>query len=459
MKEKEYDAIVIGSGCGMSIADEAMSHGLSVALVDKGPLGGTCPNLGCIPSKLIIYLADRIVAIQEAGKFGIDARIRSMDFNAVMERMRSSVREMEAHMRRSVKESRIGFYEGEGHFVSDYVIEVNGKHIKGNNIFIASGSRPAMPPIKGLDSVDCLTSDTVLALKERPDSLIIIGGGYIAVEYGHFFAAMGTRVTIIEMLDRLVAFEEPEISDLLKEQLAKRMAVHTGVLAQEVKTNGGNITVVVKDKTSGQTGEFTAQQILVATGRKSNADMLKLENTGVRIDERGFIKVNEYLETSQKNVFAVGDVNGQQMFTHMANRQASVVAHNALHNARMKVDFSNPPPHAVFSHPEIASVGLTEAAARKDHAILVGRADYFDVAYGEAMMEERGFAKAIVEKDTERILGFHIIGPMAPVLIQEVLNAMAAGGHIGHISAGIHIHPALPELIPRTLSNLEEVSN
>ncbi len=382
--------------------------------------------------------------------------VQNIDFDFIMGRMRKFVQENQNQIRHGISHSKsLDFYEGEGHFVSDYTIEVNGDTIKGDKLFIASGSRPLIPPIKGLDNVDYLTNETLLQLKERPDSLIIIGGGYIAVEYGHFFAAMGTKVTIIEMADRLLLAEEPEISALLKEELSKRMDIHIGALAEEVKGNADSVAVVVKDKETGREQEFSAQRILVAVGRKSNADLAKVGNTGVELDGRGFIKVNEYLETSKKNIWAVGDANGQLMFTHVANKEAAIAAHNALHNARVKMDYGAAP-HAVYSHPQIASVGLGEEKARKEHKILIGRARYFDVAKGEATMEERGFAKAIVEKDTERILGFHIIGPEAPTLIQEVINAMASGGRINQINAGMHIHPALPELILRTLGNLEE---
>ncbi len=452
---KKYEIIVIGSGCGMNIVEEALGHDLEVALVDKGPLGGTCANLGCIPSKMLIFAANRIAEIQEAKKLGIEAEIRNIDFGFVMERMRKSVRENQGHMRQGIAEMKnLGFYKGEGHFIDDYTIEVNGETIKGDKIFIASGSRPLIPPIKGLDSVDFLTNETVLQLKERPGSLIIIGGGYIAVEYGHFFAAMGTRVTMLEMADRLVLAEEPEISELLKKELNRRMDVYTGVQAEEVKGNGRGATVVVNDLKAGRKKEFTAQRLLVAVGRRSNADLLTVENTGVEIDKRGFVRVNDYLETAKKNIFAVGDANGQQMFTHVANVEASLAADNAIHSSKLKMDYSAAP-HAVYSHPQIASVGLTEEAARKAHKILVGRANYSDVAQGEAMMEENGFAKAIMEANTRKLLGFHIIGPYAPVLIQEVINAMASGGDIDQIQAGMHIHPAITELIPTVLSNLE----
>jgi mycothione reductase len=456
---KKYDVIVIGSGCGINIVDEALAHGLSVALVDKGPLGGTCANLGCIPSKMLIFVADRIAEIQEAKKLGIEAEIRNIDFKFIMERMRKAIRESQEHMTQELSHAEnLDFYEGEGHFVADYIIEVNGEKIKSDKIFIASGSRPLIPPIKGLENLGYLTNETVLQLKERPDNLIIIGGGYIAVEYGHFFAAMGTRVTILEMTDRLVLAEEPEISEILKKELSRRMGVYTGVQAEEVKKNVSGVTVTVNDLKAGSKKEFTAQRILVAVGRRSNADLLKVENTGVEVDKRGFVKVNEYLETTKKNIFAVGDANGQQMFTHVANAEAVLAADNAIHGNKMKMDYSAAP-HAVYTHPQITSVGLTEEAARKAHKVLVGKAKYSDVAQGEAMMEENGFAKAIVEADTGKILGFHIIGPYAPILIQEVINAMASGGGIDQIQTSMHIHPAITELIPEVLSNLKNTTS
>ncbi|MFH1031430.1 MAG: FAD-dependent oxidoreductase, partial [Chloroflexota bacterium] len=295
----------------------------------------------------------------------------------------------------------------------------------------------------------------LLALKERPDSLMIIGGGYIAVEYGHFFAAMGTKVTILEMADRLVLSEEPELASLLKQELSRRMGVYTGVQVEEVKKNGQGVTVITKDSKGGGKKEFTAQQILVAVGRRSNSDLLKVEKAGLELDKRGFIKVNEQLETNQKNIWAVGDANGQQMFTHVANRESVIAANNGIHGGKMKMEYSAAP-HAVYSHPQIASVGLTEENARKTQKILVARANYWDVAQGEAMMEKNGFAKAILAANDGKILGFHIIGPYAPILIQEVINAMTSGRGIDDIEAGMHIHPALSELIPRTLGNAEE---
>ena len=316
---KEYDVVVIGSGAGMIIVEGALSQGLNVALVDKGPLGGTCLNVGCIPSKMLIYPADRITEIQEAKKLGIDAEITNIDFNSIMERMRRTVKEGQEHMRRGIKVTRdLDFYEGEGHFTEDYTMEVKGKRIKGQKMFIASGARPSIPPIKGIDTIGYLTNETVLNLKKRPESIIIIGGGYIAAEYGHFFAAMGTDVIILQRRDRLVPNEEPEISELLTREMAKRMTIYTNTEVSEVKKNGNGYTVIGRDKITGDEKEFTAEHILIATGRKSNADLLKVEATGVETDEGGFIKVNDYLETSKENIWAVGDAIGKHMLMFIA---------------------------------------------------------------------------------------------------------------------------------------------
>lgn len=452
---KNYDVIAIGSGSGAIIANEAVSNGLTAALIDQGPLiGGTCPNWGCIPSKQLIYTADRLVDIRQAEKLGIRSTVENIDFPGIMERMRASRQRTQDELRQGLQgNDRLDFYEGQAKFVDDYTIEVNGQQLKGDIICIASGARPFVPPIPGLDKVDYLTNETALELRERPESLIVIGGGYIAVEYGHFFAAMGTEITMVEMADRLVLAEEPEIAEILRDALSQRMKVYTGHSAEEVRQSESGVSVITKDKNSGEKREFTAGNILMAVGRKSNADILQLEKTGVETDPRGFIKTNEYLETTKPNIFAVGDANGQGMFRHMANREAVLVANNIFYGADVKVDYTNLP-HAVYSYPQIASIGLTELQAKERFDITVSTTRYYDTAKGEAMLEQDGFAKAITEKDSGKLLGFHIVGPYAPELIQEVVNAMTSGGESNEIRQAIHIHPSLSELVQDTIANL-----
>ena len=453
---KEYDVIAIGSGSGANIVNPALNQGLRVALVEKGPLGGTCLNIGCIPSKMLTFPADRVVEIQEAKKLGIDAEIRAVDFQAIMERMRRTVGESQYHMRQGIGQvPNLDFYEEEGYFTDDHTLQVGDHWIHGRKIFIAAGVRPLIPPIQGIDEVDYLTNDNVFELRERPASIILVGGGYISAELGHFFAAMGSTVTILGRNTRLVPQEEPEISDLLKTRMMDRMEVHTSTEVIEVSERDEGVVVLGRDRATGETGEFAAERILIAAGRRSNADLLQVESAGIETDARGYVRVNEYLETSRENTWAFGDIIGKHMFRHVANRESMLAWHNSNHDRRVQMDYGAIP-HAVFSYPQIASVGLTETQAREDFNILVGRAGYMDVAKGEAMMEEDGFAKAIVDGETGKILGFHIVGPYAPMLIQEVITAMANDVPVGWLGRGMHIHPALPELVVSALANLEE---
>ncbi|MDA8431824.1 MAG: dihydrolipoyl dehydrogenase [Nitrospiraceae bacterium] len=455
---KEYEVVVIGSGAGLIVLQNALAHGFSTALVDKGPAGGTCLNLGCIPSKMLIYPADRVTEVRDASRLGIAADVREVDFAGIMKRMEEVVARGEAHVREGISHSGdLDFYEGEGHFVDAGTIEIQGERIRGKKVIIASGARPSVPDIKGIDKTDILTNESVLRLRKRPGSMIILGGGYIAAEYAHFFAAMGTDVTVVQRNERLVPDEEPEISEALRKELSERMKVLTGTEAVAIEKSVRGRLVTVRDRKSGREAALSADAVFAATGRTSNADLLKVGNAGIETDGRNYIKVNERFETTQKNIWAFGDAIGKKMFRHAANREATIVFHNALHNAKETLDYQTVP-HAVFSRPEIASVGLTENEARRRYPVrelLVGRANYSDVARGEAMRDEAGFCKAIVRKDSGKVLGFHIIGPHASILIQEVVVAMANDLSIWQLNKGIHIHPSLTEVIISTFGNLD----
>jgi len=233
---------------------------------------------------------------------------------------------------------------------------------------------------------------------------------------------------------------------LLEKKLRERMSIHTGVIIDEVVTRPDGVTVVGKDKQTGKPARYTASRLLVATGRRSNADLLHAGEAGLKLDARGFIEVNDRLETSVPGIWAVGDINGRPMFIHMANREAAYVAHNLTRGADLAVDF-RVVPHAVYTHPQIASVGIREADAPAGREISVAVVRYAGTAKGEAMRDEDSFAKVILDKETRDILGFHVIGPYAPEIIQEVVNAMTSGGGVAEINDGIHIHPAMSEII------------
>jgi dihydrolipoamide dehydrogenase len=454
---ERFDVLVVGTGSGMNVASTAVENGFKTAVVDNGPMGGTCINRGCVPSKMLIYPADVTALIGEASKIGVNASVNSIDFKNIMTRMHTLVSEDTGNQASAVEATPdMKWFKGTGEFTGDYTLKVDGQTLTAKMIFIVSGARVGIPKVKGIENVDYLTSDTVLELETPPKSLIIMGGGYIGVEYGHFFSGIGTKTTIIQRPQRILPEEEPEISDLLKLELQKRMDIFTGFEAVEVKQEGDTKTVVARNRADGSLREFTAEALMVAAGRVPNSDLLKPERTGVKLDERGYVKVNEYLETGKKNIFAFGDAIGKHMFKHVANYEASIAWHNAVHDHKVKVDYSAAP-HAVFSHPQVASVGLKEAEAKQlGHKILVGTAVYRDTTMGAAMGMPDGFVKVIVESETGRILGGHIVGPEASILIQEIINAMNTEDRsYVPIVRAMHIHPAMPEVVQQAFGNLK----
>ncbi len=453
---KEYDVVIIGSGSGGIIVEKAIAKNIKVAWIEKGSLGGTCLNVGCIPSKMLIYPADKIIESQEAEKLGCEIKFNNLNFTKIIKRIKQTITENQKQIKTWIeREKNIDFYNGEAHFIGDYTLEVKNRKIYGNKIFVASGSRPHIPSIASIDKSNILTNESVFDIKEKPESLIIIiGGGYIAAEFGHFFTTIGSKVTILQRWDRILPNEEPEISTILKKQMNKRMRVFINTEAIEIIPSKPLYTVIGKNRITDVKKKFKAEKIMIATGREPNVDRLRVENTGVNVDEKGYIKVNNYLETTKKNIWAFGDAIGRFMFRHVANKEAEVAWYNSTYKHKKMMSY-NAIPHAVFTYPQVASVGMTEAEAKKNHDIIVGKAYYSDIAMGWAMMEKNGFAKAIVEKNTNKILGFHIIGPYASILIQEIVNVMESDKKITSLIKSIHIHPALSELIPATLSNLK----
>lgn len=458
---EKFDVLVIGSGSGMIIAASAVGSGVKTALIESGPIGGTCLNRGCVPSKILIHPADVALMIREAGNIGIKTSIDSVNFQNIMDRMHRVVTEDVERQTKAIEiDRKLTWFKDVAEFTSDYTLKTGDQTVRADKIFIVSGARPAIPPLKGIEDVDYLTSDTVLNLKTLPKSMVIIGGGYIAAEYGHFFSSLGTTVTIIQRNPRMLPEEEPEVSELLTEEMSKRMRILTNNEAVEAKQNGDLKTVVAKSVVDGHVRELSAEALLAAAGRVPNSDLLKPEKTGVELDKRGYIKVNEYLETGKKNIFAFGDAIGKQMFKHVANYEAQVAWHNSMNDHKVKADYTAAP-HAVFTNPQVASVGMKQAEAKRaGYKILVGKAYYKDTAQGAAMAEPKGFVKVIVEKKSGQILGAHIIGPFASMLIQEVINAMSTSDRsFLPIIRGMHIHPAMNEVVLNAFGDLREPSN
>ncbi|MDD1673257.1 MAG: FAD-dependent oxidoreductase [Methanomicrobiales archaeon] len=342
-------------------------------------------------------------------------------------------------------------------FISPYTLQVGETTITSHTIVLCTGSKPGIPTIDGLEESGFLTSDTLLALDTLPESLAIIGGGNIAAEYGHFFAAMGSEVTIIGRNPQFLPDEEPEVSALAKRKLSEHLTIFTNHEAKHVeKTSAGDKKVIIQDRKSKKRHEVKAAEILIATGRDPNTDILQPEKSGIKT-EKGWISVNEYLETSQPGIWALGDALGQFMFKHTANYEAEVVFSNAILRKNIRADYPVVP-RAVFTDPEIAAMGLREQEAVEKYGkngILIGLHLYADTAKGLAMGAGDCFAKVIVERQNRRIIGAHIIGPQASVLIQEILDLMYTGNPTANLVAkSMHIHPALSEVVQRAFTSL-----
>jgi mycothione reductase len=458
---KNYDLISVGSGSAMAIVEAFIQENpkAKIAVIEKDTPGGICLTRGCIPSKLLLYPAEIVRTIEKAKNFGIDSEIKNIDFKAVMERMRNIIQTDITNIREGLTQSKhVDFYPEPAEFTAPYTLKIGKETIKAKMIILGVGSKPFIPPIKGLEKTGYLTSDSILNINQLPKSIVIVGAGYIAAEYGHFLSAMGAKVTIIGDMPQFIPSEEPEVSAVAQKKLAEHVTIYTNHRVQETKLNsdGKKLVVAVNLETKKKL-EVTADEIFVATGRKSLSDLLHPEKGGIKTDSRGWIAVNEYLETSQPNVWALGDANGQYPFKHVANQEAAVVFYNAVLEKKIKVDY-HAVPHAVFSYPEIASVGLGEKAAIEQYGmdkVLIGFYRYEDTAKGEAMNEKDSFVKVILEQKTKKILGAHIVGSQASVLIHEIIPLMYTKNQTATpLLESMHIHPALSEVVERAFRSL-----
>lgn len=454
---QHYDVIVIGGGSGLTAAYFARQDDKSVALITDRPdaMGGTCVNFGCIPTKTLIQSARTVDTIRNAARFGVhvDQASLSIDFVSIMADMRRQRADNAAGARKWVENDMTPVFS-RARFVGDKLLETeDGQRLSADKIFIASGARPSIPPIDGLEKAGYWTNEDVLELKARPKSLIVIGGGYIGAELGYFFAAMGTEVTIINPDDKLLA-EDDDVRALFTEEFGKRVRLVTG-RANRASANDSMRRVSV-ESSGGDVQMLEAERILVATGRKPNTETLDLDRTGVKVDN-GAIVVDDHLRTDHADIYAYGDVIGQGMFKHTSSTEGELAYRNSQnddHRADEVVSY-RANPHAVFSEPEIGAVGLSEAdCAKQGLDYRVSRLDYADVAKGKIVGAPAGFAKLLVDNDSDRILGCHIIGPDAAMLIQEVVVAMNAGGGTADlVRDSIHIHPSLSELVGTLFDN------
>lgn len=446
---KSFDLIVIGAGSGLDVAVEAANRGLKTAIIEEGPLGGTCLNRGCIPSKMVIHAADVAEEIKRANLFGLKASLSGVDFKKVTSRASHTVDEDSKSIEQALRAGKNPvLFKSRAKFIAPHALQVGKERITGRKIVIAAGARPVIPPLQGLDKVPYMTSTEALRLTTLPKSMIIIGGGYIGAEMGHFYAALGCKVIVIQRGSLLLSREDKDVAELFTKLWKQKYGVVCNCDVTRVEKKGKKI--IVHTMHEGKEKRFVAEKLLIATGVKPNSDTLDLQKTGVKTNERGFITVNKYMETSAKNIWALGDIAGIYLFKHSANLEAEYVLAN-LFGKKSPVDYY-PMPHAIFTNPQIAGVGMTEQEAReKKEEYVIGKYEYKNTGMGAAMEEEEGFVKFIVDRKSKEILGCHILGPDASTLIHEVVVAMKADWKkaLEILRTAVHVHPALSEVVQR----------
>jgi mycothione reductase len=493
-----FDLIVIGSGSGLDVANAVYQHGLKVAVIEKDKIGGTCLNRGCVPSKLLIHSADVSEIIKSAHLFGIKVDGFTIDFESIVNRVNNITDSQSDEIKNAFAASQNPkLFSKECKFIGEKTITIGeDQNISAEKILIASGTRPRIPKIRGLEESGYITSDEALRLRKQPKVLTIIGGGYIACELAHFFGALGTKINIVQRRDVLIPSEDEEISQRFTEIFSKKYNVYLGCEAEFVskkhRNNGGGggnaadsdatainhdddndggsiFHVLVKDS-HGKSIELLSDQLLIAAGRIPNSDTLDLEKTGVKLTKKGFIITDRYLETSAKGIFALGDAIGRYLFKHNANHEAQYAYNNIMHpDRKIPVNYAAMP-HAIFSSPQVAGVGFTEQELKeegikqqdknKNNSIDYVKSvyPYINTAMGRALEDKDGFVKFLVHKKNRKILGCHIIGSQASILIHEVLVAMKSNeglDTIDNITRAVHIHPALSEVVLRAAHDIQ----
>ncbi len=455
---KEYGMMLVGTGAGMNVVDAALAMGLKVAIVEEGPIGGTCLNRGCIPSKILIHCADAIREAESAGDIGVHMRLDSVDYPFIKKRMWDLVLGDRHGMEEAIRQDEsITLYPVIGSFVSDYTMQVGEETIRAPKIVLASGARATIPPIPGLESVKYRTYRTIFDLEEKPNSIIILGGGYIGCEFAHFFSAIGTRVVLVGHNKVLLPHEEPETSQAVMARMSKLVDLHVGTDATRVEGKPGGIAVTIKDPVAGEK-VLEGEQLLVATGVRSNSDWLRTDQTGVNTDVNGWIVTNQYLETSKPNIWAFGDALGKFMYRHTANYEASVVRNNIFGEQKVMVDL-HAVPHAVFTYPQVGAVGMTEQEAVQGRKVMVGFSKFTETAMGYAYNDQDAFVKVVVEYPSRKILGATVVGPQASILVQEFTNMMSSDTqtYAPLVRAQV-IHPTLSECLVNALGRLRAVN-
>jgi pyruvate/2-oxoglutarate dehydrogenase complex dihydrolipoamide dehydrogenase (E3) component len=457
MKKGEgvYNVVVIGAGtAGLVTAAATAGLGGRVALIERNLMGGDCLNFGCVPSKALISSARLIQQIREAEKWGLDNQAPQFAFEKVFARMRARRAKIAPNDSQERFESLgVDVFRGEARFVSPHEIEVNGQTLRAKNFVIATGNRAAIPKIDGIDTVRYFTNETIFdELKGKPESMLVLGGGPIGCELAQAFRRVGVEVTIVQRGNQLLQREDRDVAEFLERGLINEgVRIVKNAEARSVAiSDAGKVALEFLDRQSRRLAERTlfADALLIAIGRTPNFQRLDLKSVGVDVNESG-VRVNDYLQTSQRHIYAAGDVIGPFLFTHMADAQARVIVRNILvpfQFLRQKMDYSVVP-WCTYTDPEVAHVGLGEKEAKQknvEHDLFVVPLEDLDRAVVES--EDAGFVKVLTARGSDKILGATMVGPHAGDLLHEFVLAMKAGIGLGTVASTIHAYPTFAEL-------------
>lgn len=448
--KKDFDLTVIGGGAGgLNVASGAAQLGARVAMVEKDKLGGDCLHYGCVPTKALIHSAKIASLIKRTKEFGLDDTTVSFDFKNIMKHMREVISRVGVHDDpRRFEAMGIRLFFGDGRFLDQNTFEIDGNIITSKRFVIATGSRAAAVPIKGLEDIKYLTNESALKLDYLPESIIILGAGPLGLEFAQIFARFGSKVTVIEKMGQILPREDKEISDTLESILKQEgIEIHTCVKVDHVRQEG-DIKVVAAE-CSGQKKQFEADEFMLAIGRTSNIEGLDLEAVGVNVEKR-YVVVNRSMRTTAKNIWACGDVTGIYLFTHVAEYQAGlVVANSLIPFMNRKADY-NVVPWVTYTDPELGRVGLTEDEARERHKdIKVYKYDIKELDRAIIAGEDKGLIKLICTKKG-KILGAHVLAPGGGELLHEFSLAMRNNLGVGNITGTIHVYPTLSQAVRRT---------
>lgn len=459
-----FDLVIIGSGsAAFAAALKAAEHDSKIAMVEKGTLGGTCVNVGCVPSKNLLHAGELRYYDSNRDFPGIRPGRTTLDFRRVMEQKDQIVRglrkEKYSDVLRSLPSAKL--FRGEARFVSKTRVKVDGINVDGRKFIVATGSSPRIPQIRGIDGVDYLTNVEALSLRDRPDSMVIVGGRALGLEFAQMYAHMGTKVTLLQRSDRIIPEEEPEISDALRFYLEEEgIKIKTGIHVKRFDEKNGEKIVVAGNNE--REFEVRADELLLATGREPNTKELGLDAVGVKLREDGAVKVNREMHTTARHVWAAGDVIGEPMLETIAAKEGATAAENALRGTHRKIDFL-PVPRAVFTSPQVASVGLTDREANeKAYKCACRTVEMSKVPKAITIRETRGLVKMVADNETGRILGVHILADNAADIIQEGVLAVKHKLTVDDIIDTVHVFPTIAESIKLAAvsfrKNLDELS-